>query len=94
MTRDQGDAEAVALKCLDWLAGNEDLWPVFIGSTGANEADLKKRITDPDLYGAVLDFILMDDLWVQACCTAKSLPTDAPMRARQSLPGGAMVSWT
>ena len=39
MTRDS--AETVGLHALAWLAGNEDLLPVFLGSTGASETDVR-----------------------------------------------------
>lgn len=94
MTDRQPEAESLALACLDWLAGQDELWPVFLGSTGASEADMKTRTDDPDLLGAVLDFILMDEGWLLACCRDKGLAPDAPIRARVALPGGSEVHWT
>jgi hypothetical protein len=91
-TRDS--AETLALKCLGWLAGNEELLPVFLGSTGASEDDLRTGAQDPAFLASVLDFLLMDDAWVIAFCEAHALPNDAPMRARAALPGGQQVSWT
>ncbi len=88
------EAETIALKCLDWLAGNDELWPVFLGSTGAAEADLRAHAADPEMLGAVLDFVLMDDEWIADCCQSKSLSPSDPMRARVALPGGANISWT
>ncbi len=92
MTRER--AESIALKCLEWLAGHDDLWPVFLGSTGANETELTGRVEDPDLLAAVLDFILMDDSWVHRCCVERDLRPEAPMQARMALPGGELVHWT
>ncbi len=94
MTQNQNIAESIALTCLDWLLGQDELWPVFLGSTGADEADLKGRIEDPDLLGAVLDFILLDDEWVRRCCQEKSLAPEEPMNARAALPGGGVMNWT
>jgi hypothetical protein len=37
---------------------------------------------------------MMDDVWVVQFCDAAGLAYEVPMRARQSLPGGADVSWT
>lgn len=34
-------AETLGLKALAWLAGNDELLPVFLGATGASEADLR-----------------------------------------------------
>lgn len=92
MTLDQ--AEITALKALGWLVENEDLLPVFLGATGASEADLRERATDSEFLGSVLDFLMMDDAWVVAFCDTLTLPYETPMLARQSLPGGAQVHWT
>ncbi len=47
MTMTQESAETVGLQALAWLAGNEDLLPVFLGSTGASAADVRKRCIGP-----------------------------------------------
>lgn len=90
----QEHAETVALQALGWLAGNEDLFPVFLGSTGASAGDLAKAAGQPAFLGSVLDFLLMDDAWVMAFCEAENLPYEAPMRARMALPGGEQIHWT
>lgn len=87
-------AEAVALQCLGWLAGNEALLPVFLGATGASGRDLRERAQDPEFLGAVLDFVLMNDAWVVAFCAACGLGNAVPMAARAALPGGAGMHWT
>ena len=92
MTRDS--AETVALGALGWLAGHDELLPVFLGATGASEADLRARATDPEFLGAVLDFLTMDDAWVTAFCDLQGLGYDVPMRVRAALPGGAEMHWT
>ena len=87
-------AEIVALQALAWLAGTDELLPVFLGSTGASPGDLRSQAGDPGFLAAVLDFLLMDDAWVIAFCDAAGLPYTAPMQARQGLPGGGAVHWT
>lgn len=87
-------AETLALQALGWLAGNDDLLPVFLGATGASEADVRARATDPVFLGAVLDFLMMDDAWVISFCDAVSAPYDRIMQARAALPGGEQVNWT
>ena len=87
-------AETVGLQALGWLAGNEDLLPVFLGSTGASSEDLRAGAADPAFLGSVLDFLTMDDAWVVAFCDAAGLPYEAPMRARAARPGGGQVHWT
>lgn len=87
-------AETIALRALAWLASNEDLLPIFMGSTGAEPGDLKSRANDPDFLGSVLDFLMMDDAWVVACCDALALPYETLQQARAALPGGEQVNWT
>ena len=87
-------AETLALTALAWLVSNDELLPVFLGSTGASESDLRARAGDPVFLGAVLDFVLMDDAWVLGFCEAVGIRGEEVMRARQALPGGEQVDWT
>ena len=87
-------AETLALKVLTWLIGQEDLLPVFLGASGASEQDLRLRMTDPEFLGSVLDFVMMDDVWVIGFCDANNVPYEHPMLARAALPGGAQMHWT
>jgi hypothetical protein len=87
-------AETVGVQALGWLAGNDELLPVFLGSTGASLDDLRAGAGDPAFLGSVLDFVMMDDAWVVAFCDAAGLPYATPMQARAALPGGGEVHWT
>ena len=88
------EAEVVGLKGLGWLVGEDELLEVFLGSSGLAESELRARAQEPELLGAVLDFILMDDAWVMRFCEAEQLPYDRLARARAALPGGEQVHWT
>lgn len=87
-------AEVLALQVLAWLAANEELLPVFLGSTGASEQDLRQGARDPAFLGSVLDFLTMDDTWVVQCCDSIGVAYTAPLEARQALPGGEQINWT
>lgn len=87
-------AETLALRALGWLAGNEDLLPVFLGATGADMADIRAGAADPAFLGAVLDFVLMDDAWVLGFAEAAAVPPQSVQQARAALPGGDEVNWT
>ncbi|TDK52355.1 DUF3572 domain-containing protein [Antarcticimicrobium luteum] len=87
-------AETLALRALAWLVGNEELLPLFLGSTGAGEDELRARAGDPEFLAAVLDFLMMDDAWVVGFCDASNTPYDHPKQARAVLSGGAQVHWT
>ena len=94
MSMSQARAEVIGLKALSWLAGHDDLLPVFLGSTGAAEEDFRERIEDVEFLGSILEFIVMDDAWIAEFCAAENLPMDVPYQARMALPGGASVHWT
>ncbi len=87
-------AETLALDVLGWLVGNEELLPVFLGSTGASAQDIRDGAGDSDFLGSVLDFLMLDDSWVVAFCDANSVPYESPGQARVVLSGGADVHWT
>mgnify|MGYP001029110203 FL=1 len=94
MAMNTESAELVALQALGWLASDEDLLPVFLGTSGASVEDLKTQATDATFLAAVLDFITMDDAWVMRFCDAGNLKYDTPMIARQVLLGEAQMHWT
>ena len=87
-------ADVLAIEALVWLASDDDLLPVFLGSTGMGMDDIRTRAQDPEFLASVLDFILMDDAWIGAFCSARNYAMDFPMRARAALPGGEAVNWT
>ena len=87
-------AESLAIEALGWLAGNAELCPVFLGSTGAAAEDLRALARDPAFLASVLDFVTMDDAWVVAFCDAQGLKYEDPLRARHALPGAEQVHWT
>ncbi len=87
-------AETVALECLAWLAGDDELLPVFLGSTGASESDLRARAAEPAFLVSVLEFVTMDDDWVMRCCDAQGLRYEQPMLALSVLYGTSRRHWT
>ncbi len=92
LTRDS--AEVLALEALSWLAADQELSGIFLGSTCTSASDMRERAADPEFLASVLDFLLMDDSWVQAFCQSKDYKPEFPLRARAALPGGAPVNWT
>ena len=94
MSHTQEFAETLALQCFAWLAGHQELLPIFMGASGVTEDDLRQGAGDPVFLGSVLDFVMMDDSWVIDFCAAHGVENDALMRARMALPGGEQVNWT
>ena len=91
-------AEILSLGALAWLAAEEELWPVFLGSSGADAGDLRARLAsgqvDTPLLVAVLEFLTMDDAWVLRAAESLSVPPETLLQALHALPGGAPVHWT
>ena len=90
----QEQAEIISLQALGWLAGHEELCPVFLGATGTSGEELSARATDPAFLASVLEFVTMDDAWVVQFCDSVGLAYDKPLRARYALPGAEQVNWT
>ncbi len=87
-------SETLAIQCLGWLAGEAELLPVFMGASGASEADLRARADEREFLMSVLEFVTMDDAWVIRCCDAIAAPYEAPMTALAVLQGQARRHWT
>lgn len=87
-------AQTIALQALGWIASNDDLCPLFLGSSGSSVEDLRTQAIDPAFQSSVLEFLTMDDAWVIAFCDAHDLKYDMPLRARYAMPGSENVHWT
>ena len=87
-------AETLALRALGWLVGNDEILPVFLGSTGSALADLRGRAREPEFLASVLDFLLMDDAWVTGFAAAEGIRPESLAEARAALPGGGNPHWT
>lgn len=90
----RGEAEAMAIEALGWLARDEEALGGFLGAAGAAPEDLRVRAQEPEFLGFVMDFLLGDERLLRAFCDAGALSYEAPMRARAALPGGDAPNWT
>ena len=91
MTPDQ--AETVALRALAWMAADEEMASRFGGATGASLGEARDHLADPGYLSGILEFLVLEDRWVQAFCDAERLPYDTPLRALAALPGGRREEW-
>lgn len=87
-------AQTVALNVLAWLAGNDELFPIFMGSSGMSQQELLERAGEAEVLAAVLDFLTMDDAWVLQWAEETGGQPTTPMEARIALPGGQQMNWT
>ena len=88
------DAEMVAIKMIEWLAKDERLFGNLARTTGVTVEDFKEHASNPEFLASVIDFLLSSEKMVVAFCEELSLPLEAPMEARQALPGGDLPNWT
>ncbi|MEZ5796332.1 MAG: DUF3572 domain-containing protein [Paracoccaceae bacterium] len=90
----QESAQTLALQALGWLAGQDEAFMAFLSVSGTDAAGIRARAAEPELLGAVLDFLLADEQLLMQFCAAAGLTPDAPLRARAGLPGGDIPHWT
>ena len=90
----QESAESLALQVLGWLAARDEVFGTFMAHAGADAAEIRSRVGDPDLLGAVLDFLLSDEALLVQFCAEAGIRPETPMQARMRLPGGAVPNWT
>lgn len=87
-------AEVFAAQVLGWIAGEDDRMMQFLAATGADLPGIHAQARDPAFLASVIDFLMMDEAALIACCEALDTPPDMPMRARAGLPGGDLPHWT
>ena len=86
-------AETVALQALAWIAADEELLPQLAGATGMSLENAKESAQDPVFLAGILEFLCMEDRWIQRFCDDQGLPYDTPMKALMSLPGQQRDEW-
>ncbi len=90
----QDFAETIGIQALAWLAGHDELLPVFMGATGISLADLRAGAGSCEILVCVLDFICQDDIWITDFATSAGLRKEDPYMACQVLSGAAGTHWT
>ena len=82
-------AETLALRALAQLAGETDILLRFLALSGLEIDDLRARAGEPEVLGAVLDFILADDGLLRSFAAAEEIDPKRVHAARRALPGAA-----
>ena len=80
--------EALALQALVFLTEDGERLTRFLDDSGVSPAELRRRAGEPDMLGAVLDYVLQDEsLLLVFAANAGIDPLDVA-EARAGLPGG------
>lgn len=80
-------AEVTALRALAWLVGDEDRTMRFLAITGCDAEALRRRAGEPEVLGAVLDFLLEDEAALLDFAAFADMPPNTVAAARRFLPG-------
>lgn len=83
-------AEALALRALAFLVGDDHRFQRFLLSTGATAEDARRRATEPEFLSGVIDHLLTDEALLVAFAQDAALEPSAVAAARWRLPGAAM----
>jgi hypothetical protein len=83
-----------ALELLLWVAQSPDIMGGFLGTTGADPAELREAADRPDLLLAVVEYVLQDDRTVLDAASALGWAPERFVAIRNALPGGAQMNWT
>jgi hypothetical protein len=82
-------AEAIAIQALAFLADDPKRLEHFVVETGMIPTAFRERGADPELLGAVMDYVLaFDDRLLNFAAFAQVKPASI-VAARRSLPGSA-----
>jgi hypothetical protein len=71
LTRER--AETLALEALAFLAGNPEALGRFLGSSGIEASELRRRASDPDMLRAIIEFLLADDALAGDFCRDRGM---------------------
>jgi uncharacterized protein DUF3572 len=80
------DAATLGLRALAWLARGEGV-DRFLVVSGLDPAALRARAGEPELLGAVLEFVLANEDLAAAFCEEESVPARDIHTARHLLGG-------
>jgi hypothetical protein len=78
-------AEIVAVQALSFIAGDPERLGIFLAESGIGPETLRSAAADPHFLASVLDFVMRDDVTVNAFAGASNLHPTNIAAARQVL---------
>lgn len=85
----RGDAEALAIEALGFIASDPILMPRFLAMSGIEAEQIRRAAAEPGFLAGVLGFLLGHEPSLMAFCEATGTDPAAVGRARRALPDGA-----
>lgn len=86
-TLDADHAEALALRALAYVAGDEERLRRFLMLSGLTLAELRDRAGDPRTLSGVLDHLLSDERLLMAFAESEEIDPALVPSSRRFLPG-------
>jgi hypothetical protein len=83
-----GDAEALAIDALGFIASDPALMPRFLAMSGIEAAQIRRAAAEPGFLAGVLAFLMAHEPSLMAYCQSTGTDPAAVARARRALPGG------
>ena len=80
-------AETLALKALTFLLKSQAACERFSAQSGVEGSTLGRRLAEPEVLAAVLDFLLSDEELLVEFCAVESVNAQSMHRARYILGG-------
>jgi hypothetical protein len=85
----KGDAEAIAVDALNFLAGDATRLTRFLDLSGLNPASIRAAARDPGFLAGILDYINGDESLLMAFAADASVDPNDVEKARAALGGRA-----
>lgn len=84
---DPDSAEAIALKALTFIAGDDDIFERFLLISGATPGDLKAGLANRFFLAGVLEFLLSQEALLLEFCDRETMDPRFPDLAHSILTG-------
>lgn len=84
----RGQAEAVAISALGFVAADPELLPRFLAITGIEASSIRRAAAEPGFLAGVLQFILAHEPTLMRFCEETGTPPPAVGAALKALPAG------
>lgn len=81
------NAELIAIRALQYLAGDEEQLGRFAALTGTDLSNLRAQANDRGFLIGVLDFFVNHEPTLMAFCANADIPPGEIMQAKQALDG-------
>ena len=87
-TTGRGDAEAIAISALGFVASEPELLQRFLAITGIEASAIRRAASEPGFLAGVLQFIVAPEPTLLRFAEATGTPPGAVLSAQRALPQG------